>query len=102
MVNGVLKQIDWVKRNSGKNSGISGNWPKNPEIPELSKWFGIAIGSTNFGSATYGSSVVPRTVVWLGQFWQCHVRKLGSATHCGLASSFQSTEQYFWEPRVHL
>lgn len=43
MVNGVLKQIDWVKRNSGKNSGISGNWPKNPEIPELSKWFGIAI-----------------------------------------------------------
>jgi hypothetical protein len=45
VVNGVLKQIDWVKRNSGKNSGISGNWPKNTEILELSKWFGIAITS---------------------------------------------------------
>jgi hypothetical protein len=43
VANGVFKQIDWVKRNCGKNSGISGNWPKNPEIPELSKWFGIAI-----------------------------------------------------------
>jgi hypothetical protein len=40
VVNGVLKQIDWVKRNSG-------NWPKNSEIPERSKWFGIAITNTN-------------------------------------------------------
>ena len=59
MVNGVLKQIDWVKRNSGKNSGISGNWPKNPEIPELSKWFGIAITNPNSKAKDFGTNAVP-------------------------------------------
>ena len=45
VVNGVLKQIYWVKKNPEKNPEFPEIDKKSPEIPELSKWLVIAITS---------------------------------------------------------